>query len=345
MGFVLALAIIVLAEVFVFAESHLLLDRANTSIAFKTSHERDYGGSDVVFIGASQVMLGVDAGLIEDAFDNQLKITNYAVAWTGTNMHFYLSLKKYLKHHAKPKVVFLSIPSRCFGFPEPDGIFVTEREGGTNRFRRYFEFGLLLPEPIDGKWRILREYYKNFFPSLKYKDFIKDFLFHTMVRPMPRMEDVVEINRDRMAKFDQNNGFLGVDHRLHEETDPIKPFLPRYKLTYMENNNQDKSIERFMDLAEQEGIPVVFFHTPIHAKRLPAMETAGWLSYIDAKLAEFEKRYENFSYLKIDKLGYDTQYFSDWVHLNAEGADLFSRDLIRYLEGIFRDRGMLPVEN
>ncbi|MFH2002385.1 MAG: hypothetical protein ABIK28_22120 [Planctomycetota bacterium] len=337
----MALVLIFSAEAFLFSKSYLLVDRANTSIAYKTIHESDFDGKDVVFFGASQVLLGVDTGFIEEALHHRLSIGNYCVAWTGTNLHFYLSLKKYLKHHEKPKLILVSVPARCFGQIEPDGIFINDNDGATSRFRRYFDFDLLWDEPIEGKWKVLGEYYNNLLPSLKYKDFIKDYLIHSLIHPLPGMEGVVEINQDRIERLKKSNGHLGVEHVLPADDTGLKDYIPKYALVYTGNREQDRSIERFVELADREGIPTIFFHTPLIDQRYPSIQEKGWLSYIDARLESYEKQYKHFTYLRIKKIDYESRYFSDWVHLNEEGAEIFTEDLFTYLEPILKKEGLL----
>lgn len=344
LGLFLALAIVASAEVFLFSKSYLLVNRAGSSVAYKTMHEDDFGEKDVVFFGASQVLLGVNTALIEEALDHACSVGNYSVALTGTNLHFYLSLKKYLKYHGKPKVILISIPTRYFGYTEPDGIFVNHYEGPLNRFKRYFDFDLLWDEPFEWKWEVLRGYYTKLLPSMNHRNYIRDYLTHLFVRPVPEMEDIVETNREIFAIMRKNAGHLAVDRALEEDDETFALFIPKDLLKRPEEGELDKSIERFVELANRMEIPTLFFHTPIHEKLYPLMKGKGWLDYIDARLAQWEGEYEYFTYLKIDKLVYKKQQFCDWGHLNAEGAKLFTQDLVNCISPVLIESGLLPDE-
>jgi hypothetical protein len=117
------------------------------------------------------------------------------------------------------------------------------------------------------------------------------------------------------------------------------PYLERFQL-----GQHLACLHRLLDWAEARGVPVVLFDVPVSADLEERLWPGPFARYREA-LAEVE-RSRGVTVLRPTRaaVGIDDADFSDWVHLNATGAERLSRWLRDALETLDASPGRQSAE-
>ena len=323
-AFLLSAVIAFILELIVFSNGYLCADKSTLCIVHKAKMLKARK-SDIIILGQSR-SLAINGKKLEDSLGGRYSIYNYANPTLGTNLQYYLILKEYLQYHEKPKAILLTVPIEHIGLYEKHGIFRALGRGIEHqflkRFCRYFNpLFMMLNVPFEEKWRSLRQYAELVMPSSNYRIFIKDRVTNKDLRK------VIDRNILILESMDASNGqMLFYEDKIVSDKE-LSEKLPTGKKT---GSIEDKNIEKFLQLANKEKIPVLFFLMPICKLRYEVMENLDWFNDIYAILNRYEKKYEYFNFWQAN-IKYEKKYFGDWSHLNKNGADKFNNELGTFL--------------
>jgi len=334
-AFVAAVIIVVILEVVVFSGIYLLGDVSNVCIVHKEEFIEEPGDYDVAVFGASRA-LAIDARSLEGLDDRYMTVYNCSLPHMGTSLEFALTLRKYLENKEKPDVIMLSIPPEMFGIADKEGIFAGDPQGEMGRFRRFFScVDFLRFVPFREKWRLITDYVYTLLPSANHAFFIRRILPLDKIPEWRRRVRWAYIqygkNRTALEHMIQTNGqvIYHADAVVSEEA--FDTGLPAEKddRISVDNISRVHNVSRFMEIACEENIPVLFFFMPVIAERYKVLEKCGFMDAVEAKLRAWEKEYPNVRYCRFYDIAYDKQYFGDWSHLNAAGVERFNAEIRR----------------
>ena len=331
-SFLAALVVVLAVEVLLFSRSYLVADVSNACIVHKARWIRAAGREDIIVIGASRA-LSIDAAAIGKELGGSLSVVNFAVPHAGTSLEFYLLLKTYLAHRQnRPAAILLSVPPEMLGIDDLDGVFQGDPRGEMGRFRRLFTvWDLVRYTPFREKWSIVPRYRDSILPSYHYGRLAVD--SYPLASPLTwrweRLREIVEWNRTILHRLDVTRGQLVYYSDEVVSAEKINEGIPVQSGGHIAVDKVEKSknIERFISLAEKEGIPVIFFFMPLIEERCEKMQAMGFIAEVNNKLLGYEKRYGNFYFYRGLNLSYERESFGDWSHLNNRGAVRFNEEL------------------
>ena len=317
--------LVLLLEFFFFSKAYMLADRATVGIVHKANLIKSKE-ADIILLGQSRTM-AINAKSLEELSQRKTTVYNYANPSLGTSLQFYLVLKKYLKYHKKPKMIFISIPPEYFDLPELRWVFeyaALGKEGvDLKRFVRFFDMIFMLENvPFKEKWLIVKEYTNHLLPSFNYRTFVRERFINM------DFKKVYLKNKKIVNNLSTTNGQLIINGKKIVSLVDLQRHMPISR-KYKEQKNTN--FERLLDLIEKNRIPIVFFFMPICESRYSRMENLGWFEYFDRLFKEYENKYEYFTFLKINTK-YKREFFGDYSHLNQKGAEKFNKEFGEYFE-------------
>jgi hypothetical protein len=91
------------------------------------------------------------------------------------------------------------------------------------------------------------------------------------------------------------------------------------------DSGQQAAFLELLDSLQQDGIKVVFVQAPelVEARGCPRIESNT--RYLEQVARQRQITFLNYNKERLSSLNYCTQYYNDWGHLNASGADAFTQ--------------------
>jgi len=278
-----------------------------------------------VLLGDSRI-LGVDARLISDKLTQSVgrNVSFYNFSLPEHDVRgYYLFLKKYLKRHRPPAVILFSVSSDNWSgennLPK-SGVFMS---GGLHRTCLLFSmaelaevypwtfWGMVFTAKIEGTSFLI-----------SHRRMIRNALENPvrLWAPYPPMANVT-LGRNGGVHF-------GVGHPPSEE---------QIRQANAGTGVDAQSIfwfEKFLWLAREHGIRVVFFSAPWPQGMVLNSPVEG-ADFLKGILPGIQGRYENMFILEPVFVTYPREFFRDGEHLNGPGFDQFSEGLAQRLIGQF----------
>ncbi len=296
-GFAILIAAVFLTEAYVYANRpNLVNDYWNKFLINENAVVELSGNYDALILGNSIQKTGIRTDLLGDA-----KVLSLGVAGAKPMAH-YLLFKRYLRHHAPPKIVFLYVDFE----DQRDSFFVALRY--FVGFREFLEvFG-------DLSWEERRVFLGRYFATLDLRKvglrgkrdvypgpnglFVRRMAENRGFMPAPRAggslaADYFSTNKERLL---QKASFSARDRRY---------------------------LDKLAALAEFHGVKIVLIGIPVPAAVKEALDTSGfWEDYRTAMERFRASRPSVESALEIT--AFDNSYFGDMSHLNDKGSAAYT---------------------
>lgn len=277
--------------------------------------EKTETAHDVIFLGDSGLMAAVKPALVDDT-----GVSVYNLALPGsTSIQMYYTLKHYLESGKKAKTVFLSFVPLHFW----------QVSDFWNR-TAYFHY-LPLGDMIDvGKnvWKLDDNAFDGYLPKLisyqfyfvnRYSSALKRFGFK---RHRSNKERYTELARDRGYHM------FGTEDKI-EVMGPVT--------TYKEMPTPNPTVELYYNkiirLCLDNGIQLVIEQTPLNAYEQPHIHEEFSNGYIQF-MQKYKERYPQ-ARVNTEPYFFPSNNFGDPLHLNAEGAERYTRMIIEKYPDIF----------
>jgi hypothetical protein len=251
--------------------------------------------------------------------------TNFGFAG-GTPIENYFFVKSFLACHNKPRVLILSFNPGAFEIVQPwlwdnavryqalgwDEISQVRHEAERLDDKTYF-----VTKPhigIDGLFRDVA--YSSHFPAIYFNSLIES-------RLLFRMDE----NRRKYAEVINARGYpaykRGAQVRLASAGSDEAPFTPLPL--------QQRFFEMTVSMLEQAGIKTYFLIAPFSESGPHAHNRAYQAAYIEF-LRHTSSQHPNLHLMQNQVPVWPNSMFADGVHLNQNGADVFSRQLNQCVE-------------
>lgn len=266
--------------------------------------------SQIIFLGDSAFKAAVFPELIaDDAY-------NLSLGGAGP-IEMYYSFKNYLDNHPKPQKVFISFGAMHF-------IYLKRYEDRT----LYFHF-LSPTEQIESQINIFKygDIPISYMPTM-----LVDNLMFMIRSPVKYFQTIKksELKRDSLNEeiynklsLERGHMFFGNDPNWYEHYQPHEQLQVDFKLLAVE----DFYMRELLKLCIDNQISVKMVQTPINQM---TYETTSHYNYFQPYF-EYLKKLSNELEIEIEietePLFYDIKLFGDHLHVNEEGAILYTKQL------------------
>ena len=303
-----------------FAESFLRKGRPPSFVEATAAVPMEYALStternDVVFVGDSTLVCGVDT--LEFQRLTGLRAYNLGSLGTLSIDGIVTTTKAYLSKHPTPRVIVLSLM--------PNGLQYAQVESPiAQRFVRTYgrQLGIANHDAHDTELALIkrgagvaRDYcnamMNRAFESWRDEPLVDDsrgYTFNTFQR-----------KRSEGRGYESPRGEHSFDHLIHQETNPITGLVPVNPTPLLIQPEWDAGVRRLAHLADQSNsrLLVRLAPAPTIIDRRIFVDIVSWLQSLERDFPH--------AVIKTDIVGLDFSLFWDWVHLNAEGAQKFTR--------------------
>ena len=258
--------------------------------------------SDIVIYGGSRAFAHFNPKIIEDS----LGLNTYNLGINGHNFYMeYLRHKILLKYNKKPKLIILSLD------------YNTLQKG-----KDLYNSKQFLPYLKDPDVRTATSTYNGFdyfdyhLPLIRYTGRTKElgYAMSSLVHPGSKTSDYYKGHKGRTKQWSE-----GVDAILESTK----------KITISFDSATVILFESFIKETIKAGINLIFVYTPEQIKGQKFVLNRDQMFSL---FHYFSDTYHiPFYDYSNDSICYNKQYFYNSAHLNAEGADLFTREFIKNL--------------
>lgn len=256
-----------------------------------------------------EILLLGDSRVKEDVFPEEFHPDAYNLSLgAGTPIDIYYTLKDYMQHHPKPRMVVVAFAPfhfcRIAGFTGANAYFhylsADELREVNRTLRR-----------MDGKdyWLDTEQCIYRL-PSVYMKPVVKSILFPQTQRNESRYKQIAA------DKGHLPNPSAQMRNVMPPETEDAG-FVPLASQTYY--------MEQIIKLCVNNGVELHVEQTPISSYGLKKLQENGYLAAYQEYLKGFADRYDVDVTMELP--GYDDEYFGDYSHLNEQGAHIFTRKL------------------
>ena len=283
---------------------------------------------DILFLGNSLMQSGLDPEKFTAGWINPEKAPlafNAGLGWSSPVEHYVLAHQS-IEHH--PEISCLIYGFRDFQLTSPEGYSWKELEG--NRSMAYLmepsvSASLYAPGSAWEEWRFrligavpaLREHSQLWkYVELLRRDLQQIGMPKAKTNEFGRVADFQTVAETDLAQF-QREGEMAIARSA--------PFVP--------------AIEKLIKMAREKKIRVIFVEMPVTAEhRGRYYATSSWQryqAYLKNKMSA-----SGVTYVAADDWVPETADFSDGLHLNSRGADLFSRKMATTLTNELKPKGL-----
>ena len=273
----------------------------------KSSHE----AQEIILLGDSRMKIDVDPLSLDSSV--------YSLALSGCNpMDMYYTLRWYLQNNKKPKGVILGFAPTHF----------THMENYTGRGLYFHYYSDAEVEEINAN---VLAYDRVDFRSeaLKYKYRAPVIYLSGIVHSLKEKRQ--EENRKSYASLMATKGAFVLNGRKAED-DPVRPEEMRTR-DFVPLKSLDYYFCQTIMLCKEAGIPIVVEQFPMGEFGVKHLKETGYY-------AEYHNYMENIRMtydipVVTDIPVYPNEFFADNSHLNKEGTQRFTQELVEKYRGIF----------
>ena len=275
--------------------------------------QRDYtrtkgDTSQILFLGDSAFKAAVIPNLIDDS------AYNLSLGGAGP-IEMYYAFKTYLENHPKPQRVFLSFGPMHFIYLEryKDRTLYFHFLSPKEQLESQFNIFNLDKVPIYDTPSMLLEnlQYMVKFPT-KYFQTIK----MSELKRGPLNEGIYN-----SVANERGHMYFGLDSEWFNHYEPH----PQLKVDFKLLKSEDFYMRQLLKLCLDNGIPVQVVQTPINSMSYATAQEYDYFppyqKYLQSLSEEFKVNIET------DLVFYDISLFGDHLHLNEEGAKIYSNNL------------------
>ena len=256
--------------------------------------------SDLLIYGSSRAWVHIDPQIIEDS----LHISSYNLGIDGHNFGLqYLRHKELMRYNKKPKYILLSLD-----------IFSLQKNIGLYNFQQFLPF--LLWNKNIYKYTYSYEGFSIFdynIPMIRY-------LYNTSAL-IAALKSFTNVRNTSV----RNKGYMGMNYTWNLDLDHAKSQYNTYEVKF--DPLLTKQLEQFIKECNADNIKLILLYTPeyIQGQNFVKNREAMILKY---RYFAQKHRLEFLDYSG-DELSMQKQFFYNAQHLNKNGAEIFTRKLIK----------------
>jgi hypothetical protein len=266
--------------------------------------------ADLLVMGSSRAWVHINPAFIKDSTG----YVSYNIGLDGQK--FPLQLSRYnilVSHNRAPKIIVYSLD--MFMFIPEKGIYNKEQ------YLPYLMYNTALESALQ-PYRAF-DYYDYRLPLVRYTGHTEE-LMH-----------IIKITLfSKSNKNGRVNGFYGMEKTWNDDFDKVKTQMKRY--TAVIDSSILASFDRFLEYCQKQQIKVVFVYSPeYHEGQNFVQNRNEMMTLFRKRSVQYNSPFLDYSE---DSISYNKDYFYNVLHLNAKGADLFSKKLSSDLRKILIDK-------
>lgn len=271
--------------------------------------------SDLLVYGSSRAWVHFDPQILKQG----LGFSSYNLGMDGSNFRLqHFRHETLLNYNRKPKIILLSVD-----------VFSLPRKEGISNFRQFLPFMLfnreLAKTTSEFSGYATVDYY---IPFIRYLNHPK-----TILHPVSsRLDPPMDLERTR--------GFKGMDLEWNKDLARARAKLGRYEAKV------DKALVELLDEflvdCNKKEIKVIFVYAPEYIEGQQFVKNRSEVLAVYDRIAD--KHDVPFLDYSGDRLSRERRYFYNAGHLNREGAEIFTRKLVRDLRSTTRQPSMRNFE-
>jgi hypothetical protein len=261
---------------------------------------------DIEVLGDSVARTGLWPEVLEPELGDGIDVENYALQGSGPVFSYYL-LRDQIEHGVAPKYILYAHSPHTFAgvrYPILVGTFCTWSES--------FEL-LSTGEPFE----VIFGMFNKISYTLRYRE-----QFEKLMRG-----DITYFIEDRSTMVGAELFEWEQDHITRQ--DFTQPMPDRYDMPFTVSELNRRYLKRFIDLAKQHGITILWVTMPLPQQVLDNRNRIGFTrdygAFVDSITAD------NVIMLQPDFTVIDNRCFRDHSHMNADGGIAFSETIARKL--------------
>ena len=263
---------------------------------------------DIAVYGSSRAWLQFDPEIVATTLNKS--VYNFGMDGHNFWLQYYRHLEL-LKYNKAPETILLSVD-----------VFTLEKRDNLYQLEQFLPYALWNPE--------LRKYTQSYhgFSSSDY--YIPFFRYAGKFSALKEVLHIITRHNGNGQKT-RTKGFKSFDLKWGDKQDIVNAnlkYIPKLDLSTIQ------LLERFIKECKQEGIQLIFVYAPEQKEGQNKIANREAITNIYEELArKYDLLYLNYSK---DKIHLNKKYFYNSMHLNSQGAALFSKklseDLIRKLK-------------
>jgi len=296
--------------------TNLAISVFNDETAMIISHKRELarsgairyieGKDNVIFMGNSRVLVGIDCDLFDSVTSSDTYCYNLALPALPISASYFL-LEDYVEHNTPPDFIMLA---PCADYEFKDSLF-----------NKYALQGMEFPEELLSYLVKQKKYVLAFnyiFPARLNRRNVAKYTYSLLLN-RKEISATVSKNRKYIIEQDMRRGFLPLSGSLPDDFSLAE--VPASLQSYMRHSPSDPFIDMFMELALKNKINVILIETPypefgckLNPKAMLYESLSG--EYPNVMMADDSTK------MKV----YPNRYFADQVHVNSAGAERYTAE-------------------
>jgi hypothetical protein len=269
---------------------------------------------DVAIYGSSRAWVHINPQIIEDS----VGLSAYNFGIDGHNFWLqYFRHKEYLKYNPKPKAIIVSVDA--FSLEKRDELF--------NQYQ-------FLPYML---WNWTLKRYTSSYKGYKQIDYYIPFIRYFGKRSvLPSLPSILSKKRDNSSL--RTNGYRGMERQWNADFENAMKTMKDYVVRL--DTSSIELFEEFILECKELNIELILVYTPEYIEGQKFIKNKKDIVNIFLKLADkYQILYLDYSN---DKICFNRNYFYNSMHLNGEGADLFTKILVNDIK---HDRKIFCISN
>lgn len=265
---------------------------------------------ELAIYGSSRAWVHIDPEVLEDT----LAMPAYNFGMDGQNFWLqYMRHKEYLKYNSKPKAIVIAVDA-----------FSLEKKAGLYNLNQFLPYML---------WNKNMTQYTSSYEGFDYVDYYLPLIrYHGRKNVLTEL--VKDMNDENTKKKVRNKGFKGIDRPWSNELDQA-----REKLNSYQAHIDSASLELF-DLFIQEcislNIQLIMVYPPEYIEGQKFIANKEEITML---FENFAKKYDiEYIDYSMDSLCFQKKWFYNSMHLNYQGANIFSMHLATDLKYIMKNK-------
>lgn len=258
---------------------------------------------DIAIYGTSRAWLQFDPEIISEALNKT--VYNFGIDGHNFWLQYYRHLE-FLKYNKTPETILLSVD-----------VFTLEKRKNLYNFEQFLPYAL---------WDSQLKKYTESYEGFQQSDYQIPFF-----RYAGKLRALKEALRQEPFSFQEprpmrKNGFKSMNLKWGEKMDRVND---DFGYSAQLDQNSVVLLEQFVKQCVKQGIRLVLIYAPEQIEGQNKIENRGKIVKIYKQLSQkYNLLYLDYSK---DKMNLDKKYFYNSMHLNSEGASLFSEKLAKDL--------------
>ena len=276
---------------------------------------------DILIMGDSRYF-SIRPDSVEQAFGPDFEARNFTWPFFGVDAYVY-TMESYLEYNPPPRIILTSFMPNYISIPT-EFLRLGEVQLMADRaFLSLPSYPLFKSLLDDGRWRLAWDLfeYTAMPPSATYRNGIQRALSSILEgEGWPKRP---EREASWLEQYEEHGAILLFEDEVNGPN-AVQNYIDNYTpLELFEDPEVLSIFEEFLEIADQNDVPVVLVNTPLPNVVVDYYEEKGILEAYRGHIAAFQKRHENLYIVEPLIRRFPNDHLGDLGHLNRAGDERF----------------------